>query len=61
LAQAIFYALCALGAVVTTTNRMARFLRVLSLFASMNVALLIGFVRWFAQSQSGIWIRTQRQ
>lgn len=60
-AQVIFYALCALGANIRTTNRVARFLRVFSLFASMNVALLIGFLRWFAQRQNGTWTRTQRQ
>jgi cellulose synthase/poly-beta-1,6-N-acetylglucosamine synthase-like glycosyltransferase len=55
-AQLVFYVLCGAGAIHGAT----RPLRVFAMFAGMNLALLIGFVRWLGQSQSGVWARTQR-
>ena len=59
-AQGVFYALCLLGSVPGTTTRAMKPLRVLTMFASMNFALLIGFVRWVGQNQNGLWSRTSR-
>jgi cellulose synthase/poly-beta-1,6-N-acetylglucosamine synthase-like glycosyltransferase len=55
--QLFFYALCCAG----TLRGAARSLRLFTMFASMNLALLIGFIRWLGQTQNGIWVRTQRQ
>jgi cellulose synthase/poly-beta-1,6-N-acetylglucosamine synthase-like glycosyltransferase len=35
-------------------------LRLLAMFTSMNIALLIGFFRWLRGTQTGIWTRTAR-
>jgi cellulose synthase/poly-beta-1,6-N-acetylglucosamine synthase-like glycosyltransferase len=60
-AQAIFYTLCAAGAVVPATGRRgSRVLRALSMFAAMNLALLLGFGRWLRGTQTGLWQRTAR-
>jgi cellulose synthase/poly-beta-1,6-N-acetylglucosamine synthase-like glycosyltransferase len=54
--QILFYILCGLGSI----NGTAKPLRVFTMFASMNAALLVGFIRWLGQSQTGVWTRTQR-
>ncbi len=59
-AQLGFYALCALGAMVPPGNRSLRALRIFPMFACMNAALLVGFLRWLRGSHNGIWRRTAR-
>ncbi len=58
--QGAFYALCAVGAVWPGSNRAGRLLRLFPMFAAMNLALLIGFLRWLRGNQTGIWARTAR-
>lgn len=60
IAQVGFYALCIVGSVVPSAGRAFRWLRVFPMFASMNLALLLGLARWFRGNQSGIWSRTAR-
>jgi hypothetical protein len=37
-----------------------RLLRLPALFTIVNLALLVGFVRWLRRPQSGVWVRTPR-
>jgi cellulose synthase/poly-beta-1,6-N-acetylglucosamine synthase-like glycosyltransferase len=60
ISQGIFYGLCAAGAVLPAADRRYRFLRMLSMFAAMNLALLVGFFRWLRGTQTGHWQRTSR-
>jgi cellulose synthase/poly-beta-1,6-N-acetylglucosamine synthase-like glycosyltransferase len=60
LAQGVFYGLCVVGAVVPPANRACRLMRVFPLFASMNLALLVGLLRGLKGKQTGIWSRTVR-
>jgi cellulose synthase/poly-beta-1,6-N-acetylglucosamine synthase-like glycosyltransferase len=58
--QLIFY-LCALGvALLPGAAKVPRALRLAPMFAGMNVALLVGFVRWLRGVRSGAWARTER-
>ncbi|MDZ4754992.1 MAG: glycosyltransferase family 2 protein [Phycisphaerae bacterium] len=59
-AQILFYAVCAAAAYIPPTNRACRILRVFPMFASMNLALLLGLLRWTRGNESGIWKRTER-
>ncbi len=61
LLQVIFYVVCAFGAGLKSRNSTARLLRVLAMFVGMNFAILIGFVRWLSQTQSGLWKSTDRR
>jgi cellulose synthase/poly-beta-1,6-N-acetylglucosamine synthase-like glycosyltransferase len=56
LAQLLFYAVCGIGAI----RGAGKSLRICTMFACMNLALLMGFIRWLSQRQSGMWLRTQR-
>jgi hypothetical protein len=58
--QLIFYALCAVGALLPAGNRPLRVLRLFPMFASMNIALLVGFWRGLRGQGTGIWVRTAR-
>jgi cellulose synthase/poly-beta-1,6-N-acetylglucosamine synthase-like glycosyltransferase len=60
LIQLGFYALCALGALVPAGRHPLRAIRILTMFACMNAALLVGFLRWMRGSHNGIWKRTAR-
>ena len=40
--------------------RWMRYLRLGTMFTSMNLALLFGFVRWVRGSQKAAWKRTDR-
>lgn len=60
IAQGTLYGACALGAVLPTTTRLGRPMRLLPMFLGMNAALLVGFVRWKRGSPTGIWKRTVR-
>lgn len=59
-AQAAFYALCIIGALVPSANLLSRPLRAFPMFAGMNLALFIGFLRWLRGPETGVWNRTTR-
>jgi cellulose synthase/poly-beta-1,6-N-acetylglucosamine synthase-like glycosyltransferase len=58
--QTAFYAVAALCAAIATRVRLPRPLRVLPLFAGMNLALLVGVLRGMCGGQTGIWQATRR-
>jgi cellulose synthase/poly-beta-1,6-N-acetylglucosamine synthase-like glycosyltransferase len=58
--QLAFYAAAAIGYVVPGNGTLPRWLRLTTMFASMNAALAVGFWRWLAGSQGGTWQRTAR-
>ncbi len=60
LAQIAFYALASVGNWITLRGWTGRLLRLPALFTVMNLALLVGFVRWLRGPQSAVWVRTQR-
>jgi cellulose synthase/poly-beta-1,6-N-acetylglucosamine synthase-like glycosyltransferase len=55
-----FYALAVIAAWLPAGPRILRLARLTTLFAAMNLALLVGFVRWLRGSQGGAWRRTDR-
>src|SRR5205823_12711 len=57
LAQVGFYAVAALGTWVPTWPRWLRYLRLPTMFATMNVALFLGFFRWLCGRPTGVWAR----
>ena len=59
-AQVAFYGLALLLAVVPSRAAALRPLRLTTMFASMNAALLVGFWRWVRGRQKGTWMRTAR-
>ena len=59
IAQAAFYALCVIGALLPPTPA-SRLLRVFPMFVGMNLALLTGILRGARGRQTGIWTRTER-
>ncbi|MBN9520044.1 glycosyltransferase family 2 protein [bacterium] len=59
-AQLGFYALAVAGHFLPAGPRWLRYLRLPTLFATMNAALLLGFVRWLTRPQNGTWRRTAR-
>jgi cellulose synthase/poly-beta-1,6-N-acetylglucosamine synthase-like glycosyltransferase len=60
LAQVAVYALSAFVAILPGTSRPMRLLRVLPMFVGMNLALLVGLLRWIRGRQTGVWTRTPR-
>lgn len=48
------------GSKTTGSAAPLRLVRLLSMFASMNIALLLGFSRWLRENQTGTWKRTTR-
>jgi cellulose synthase/poly-beta-1,6-N-acetylglucosamine synthase-like glycosyltransferase len=58
--QALFYGLCGAGALPFAKGRRWRPLRALCMFAAMNLALMVGFFRFLAGAQTGVWQRTSR-
>ena len=40
--------------------RLPKPIRLMTMFTSMNVALLVGFVRWLKKGQNAAWKRTAR-
>jgi cellulose synthase/poly-beta-1,6-N-acetylglucosamine synthase-like glycosyltransferase len=61
MAQVMFYLLAGMGMVIPGRSPTARVARLAAMFMTMNAALLVGFVRWIATPQSGMWSRTKRQ
>jgi cellulose synthase/poly-beta-1,6-N-acetylglucosamine synthase-like glycosyltransferase len=59
-AQVGFYLVSGVLAVVPVSARFLRPLLLTTMFTGMNVALLIGFWRWAAGTQTGVWRRTAR-
>jgi cellulose synthase/poly-beta-1,6-N-acetylglucosamine synthase-like glycosyltransferase len=55
-----FYALAVGATWLPPRPRALRVVRLTTLFAAMNLALLVGFVRWLTGSQGGAWKRTDR-
>jgi cellulose synthase/poly-beta-1,6-N-acetylglucosamine synthase-like glycosyltransferase len=58
--QAAFYGIALASALVPGRSRAVRLLRLTTLFAAMNLAILFGFYRWARGSQRGAWRRTAR-
>jgi len=58
--QAAFYLLAIVGSRIPARPRFLRYLRLPTMFASMNAALFFGFFRWLLKPQTGTWVRTQR-
>lgn len=58
--QATFYAVALLMTLVPTRSRFVRPLRLATLFAAMNAALLLGWWRWVSGRSRGTWRRTAR-
>jgi cellulose synthase/poly-beta-1,6-N-acetylglucosamine synthase-like glycosyltransferase len=59
-AQFGFYLLAAVGNWLPARPRCLRYLRLPTMFVSMNAALLLGFFRWAMGRQGGTWRRTDR-
>ncbi len=59
--QILFYLIAAISAVVPGHHRYLKFIKLTTMFASMNIALLFGFWRWLGGTQKGVWRRTIRQ
>ena len=60
LAFLVFAAMTWAGRRMRGTGILARLFRLAAMFASMNTALLIGFLRWLREEQTGTWKRTLR-
>jgi cellulose synthase/poly-beta-1,6-N-acetylglucosamine synthase-like glycosyltransferase len=60
LGQLLFYALALVGAWVPGRISALKIVRLTTLFASMNLALLVGFGRWLFGTQRAAWARTSR-
>ena len=58
--QVLFYGAAAIGAMLPGTSRVAKVLRLATLFTSVNMALAVGFWRWLAGIQGTTWQRTER-
>jgi cellulose synthase/poly-beta-1,6-N-acetylglucosamine synthase-like glycosyltransferase len=60
LAQVACYAAAVAGALVPGASRVLKPLRLATLFAVVNVGLLMGWWRWATGRREGTWIRTAR-
>jgi cellulose synthase/poly-beta-1,6-N-acetylglucosamine synthase-like glycosyltransferase len=58
--QVAFYVIAVLGAYVPPRVRILKPLWLTTMFAGMNMALLLGFWRWLCGSQQAAWKRTAR-
>jgi cellulose synthase/poly-beta-1,6-N-acetylglucosamine synthase-like glycosyltransferase len=58
--QLAFYSAAAIGNYLPGNSTLVRSLRLATLFTSMNAALAVGFWRWAAGLQGGVWQRTAR-
>ena len=58
--QVGFYSTSVLGMWLPGSGRVARSIRLTTMFTSMNLALLVGFFRWLSGQQRGVWQRTSR-
>jgi cellulose synthase/poly-beta-1,6-N-acetylglucosamine synthase-like glycosyltransferase len=58
--QAAFYQTAGLAALVPPRLKLIKPIRLATMFAGMNAALLVGFFRWAFGGQGGTWRRTER-
>jgi cellulose synthase/poly-beta-1,6-N-acetylglucosamine synthase-like glycosyltransferase len=58
--QACFYASSLTIGMIPIRVRSFRLLRLATMFTTINAALLLGFFKWAAGSQQGVWRRTER-
>jgi len=58
--QTLFYLTAAIGLWVFRGASLPRWMRLPSMFVSMNAALFLGFFRWIKGIQHGTWKRTER-
>jgi cellulose synthase/poly-beta-1,6-N-acetylglucosamine synthase-like glycosyltransferase len=58
--QVGFYAAALAGNWIPARPRWLRYLRLPTLFTSMNIALFFGFFRWLFGKNTGVWKRTDR-
>jgi cellulose synthase/poly-beta-1,6-N-acetylglucosamine synthase-like glycosyltransferase len=61
LGQCAFYATAIVGMTLRGNGILTKLARTISLFCSVNAALLVGFVRWATMPQTGTWQRTDRE
>lgn len=59
-AQIGLYLVAGAGTRITSPGIAYRCLRLTTLFAGMNLALLVGFWRWITTEPQGVWTRTAR-
>jgi cellulose synthase/poly-beta-1,6-N-acetylglucosamine synthase-like glycosyltransferase len=59
-AQIAIYGVAGLGTRLSHPGLPFKFLRLTTLFAGMNLALLVGFWRWVNEEPQGAWSRTAR-
>jgi cellulose synthase/poly-beta-1,6-N-acetylglucosamine synthase-like glycosyltransferase len=59
-AQIAFYGMSLLAAFAPNGVKLPRLVRLMTMFTSMNAALLVGFVRWMRKRQNAAWRRTDR-
>ena len=58
--QIALYLVAGVGTRITSPGFASRCLRLTTLFAGMNLALLVGFWRWITTEPQGVWTRTAR-
>lgn len=58
--QGVFYLLSLVGHWIPSWPRFLRYIRLPTMFTTMNLALFFGFFRWLRGGQTGIWARTNR-
>lgn len=58
--QLVLYSLALLGRFLSHQSVAGRVMRLMTMFATMNAALLVGFFRWATVRQRGAWERTAR-
>ncbi len=59
-AQIAAYGMSFLAVLAPPRLRLPKPIRLITMFTNMNVALLVGFVRWMRKRQSAAWKRTTR-
>jgi len=59
-AQLAFYGVSVLAALAPRGVRPPKAIRLMTMFTSMNAALLVGFFRWLRKRQNAAWKRTAR-
>jgi cellulose synthase/poly-beta-1,6-N-acetylglucosamine synthase-like glycosyltransferase len=59
-AQLVFYGVSLIATFAPEGTKLPKLIRLTTMFASMNAALLVGFVRWISRRQNAAWRRTAR-
>jgi cellulose synthase/poly-beta-1,6-N-acetylglucosamine synthase-like glycosyltransferase len=59
-AQLLFYGTSVLAFFAPGSAKLPKPIRLMTMFTSMNAALLVGFVRWLRKRQKAAWKRTTR-